>query len=152
MENLKFAFIKAQWHGDIVDECYKSCKETIAKTNPNAVIDAFDVPGAFEIPLLAQDLARTGKYDAIICSAFIVNGGIYHHDFVSDAVINGFMRVQLDTGVPVISAALTPHNYQPSDELHKFFFDHFKTKGKEAAEAALSIVKTRAPFIEKKAA
>jgi 6,7-dimethyl-8-ribityllumazine synthase len=91
------------------------------------------VPGAFEIPLMAQKLAQSGQFDAVIGCAIIVNGGIYHHDFVSAAVVEALMRVQLDTGVPVFSVALTPHNFQPSDELHGFFHAHFVKKGEEAA-------------------
>jgi 6,7-dimethyl-8-ribityllumazine synthase len=73
----------------------------------------------------------------------IVDGGIYRHDFVSSAVIDGIMRVQLDTGTPIFSAVLTPHHYHDSDDHRKFFHDHFKVKGREVAEACLMMVKAR---------
>jgi 6,7-dimethyl-8-ribityllumazine synthase len=63
----------------------------------------YEVPGAFEIPLHAQRLARSGRHDAMMACALVVNGGIYRHDFVAHAVIDGLMRVQLDTDVPVFS-------------------------------------------------
>ncbi|WP_204322835.1 6,7-dimethyl-8-ribityllumazine synthase, partial [Streptococcus pneumoniae] len=66
-------------------------------------VDLFEVPGAFEIPLQAKLLARTGRYAAIVAAGFVVDGGIYRHEFVADAVISGLMRVQMDTDVPVIS-------------------------------------------------
>jgi 6,7-dimethyl-8-ribityllumazine synthase len=72
-------------------------------------IDFFEVPGSLEIPLHALLLAESGRYAAIVAAGFVVNGGIYSHEFVADAVIQGLMRVQLDTKVPVISAVLTPH-------------------------------------------
>jgi 6,7-dimethyl-8-ribityllumazine synthase len=54
-----------------------------------------EVPGAFEIPLHSQVMARTGRYDAIVACGLVVNGGIYCHEFVAHAVIDGLMRVQL---------------------------------------------------------
>ncbi len=53
------------------------------------LIDVFKVPGAFELPLHAKKLARTGGYDAIVACALVVDGGIYRHDFVANAVVNG---------------------------------------------------------------
>lgn len=98
-------------------------------------LDFFEVPGAFEIPLMLQRLIDTGNYSAVVAAALVVDGGIYRHEFVSSAVIDGLMRVQLDTGVPVISAVLTPHHFQPSPEHEAFFIEHFKGKGAEAARA-----------------
>lgn len=103
----------------------------------------FDVPGAFEMPLLAKDLAQTGKYDAIAAAAFVVDGGIYRHDFVAQAVVSGLMQAGLDTGVPVLSVSLTPHNYQETDHHTAIFKQHFVAKGQEAAHAALQITQTR---------
>lgn len=136
----KLAFIKAQWHADIVDNSLIGFTDKISKSIPNATIDTFDVPGAFEMPLLAKKLAKTGKYDAIVASAFVVDGGIYRHDFVASAVVNGLMDVQLETEIPVFSVSLTPHNYQETDLLTKFYKDHFAEKGKEAANAVEQIL------------
>jgi 6,7-dimethyl-8-ribityllumazine synthase len=135
----KFAFIKARWHGDIVDQSLVGFSETLAETAPKAEVDVFDVPGAFEMPLLAQTLARSGKYDAIIAAALVVDGGIYRHEFVAQAVVTGLMEVQLKTEVPVLSVSLTPHHYQPTGQHHAFFHAHFVEKGREAAQAALQL-------------
>ncbi len=99
-----------------------------------ARIHPVEVPGAFEIPLMAQKLAQSGQFDAVIGCAVIVNGGIYHHEFVSTAVVDGLMRVQLDTGVPVFSVALTPYNFQPSEDLLGFFRTHFVKKGRRSGQ------------------
>jgi 6,7-dimethyl-8-ribityllumazine synthase len=106
-------------------------------------VDVFDVPGAYEIPLHAKTLAKTGRYAAILGTAFVVNGGIYRHEFVASAVIDGMMNVQLSTGVPVLSAVLTPLNYHDSEDHHRFFFEHFNVKGKEAANACVQILTAR---------
>ena len=82
-QNTRFAFVKAQWHADIVDRALDGFLETI----PAAQVDVYDVPGAFELPMMAQKLARTGRYGAIACAAFVVDGGIYRHDFVAGAVV-----------------------------------------------------------------
>lgn len=132
----RFAFIKAQWHADIVDRALDGFCELI----PAAQVDVFDVPGAFEMPLMAQALANQGRYTAIACAAFVVDGGIYRHDFVASAVVDGLMRVGLDTGVPVLSVSLTPHHYQETDHHNAIYRDHFVLKGREAAQAALRII------------
>ncbi|MBM1633086.1 6,7-dimethyl-8-ribityllumazine synthase [Sulfitobacter mediterraneus] len=131
----RFAFIKAQWHADIVDRALEGFCELI----PAAQVDVVDVPGAFELPLMAQTLARTGNYSAVACAAFVVDGGIYRHDFVAAAVVEGLMRVGLDTGVPVLSVSLTPHHYQETDHHNAIYRTHFVEKGREAARAALKI-------------
>jgi 6,7-dimethyl-8-ribityllumazine synthase len=137
----RVAVIRARWHADIVDQCVLSfTQELRAIGDGRFEVDIFDVPGAYEIPLFAQKLASNGKYGAILGVAFVVNGGIYRHDFVASAVLNGMMQVQLATGIPVLSAVLTPHNYHESEEHHRFFLEHFKVKGKEAAHACVQIL------------
>ena len=138
MTHTRYAFIKANWHSDIVDRALDGFLQLI----PSDQVDVFDVPGAFEMPLLARDLAQIGRYAAIACAAFVVDGGIYRHDFVAQAVVDGLMRAGLDTGVPVLSVSLTPHQYQETDHHNAIYRDHFVQKGREAAQAALSITKT----------
>ncbi|ATG37310.1 6,7-dimethyl-8-ribityllumazine synthase RibH [Phaeobacter piscinae] len=139
MTHTRFAFIKAHWHSDIVDRALDGFQELI----PAEQIDVFDVPGAFEMPLLAKELAKTGKYDAIACAAFVVDGGIYRHDFVAQAVVDGLMQAGMETNVPVLSVSLTPHHYQETDHHNAIYRAHFVDKGREAANAALMIIKTR---------
>ena len=138
-KSLKFAFIKARWHADIVDQAFSGFTQRLNELGVAHEIRSFDVPGAFEMPLMAQRLAETGGYNAIAAAAFVVNGGIYRHDFVSQAVVTGLMDVQLKTNVPVLSVSLTPHNYQPTEEHHRFFMEHFVKKGAEAADAAVAV-------------
>nr|WP_084344064.1 6,7-dimethyl-8-ribityllumazine synthase [Pseudomonas oleovorans] len=139
MSKPRYAFIKANWHSEIVDQALAGFLTKI----PQEQVDVFDVPGAFEMPLLAKDLAQTGKYDAIAAAAFVVDGGIYRHDFVAQAVVSGLMQAGLETGVPVLSVSLTPHNYQETDHHTAIFKQHFVAKGQEAAHAALQITQTR---------
>ena len=135
----RIAFIRARWHADIVDRAHEGFLAEAEETLPGAQVDAYDVPGAFEMPLLAKRLAETGRYDAVVAAAFVVDGGIYRHDFVADAVVKGLMDAQLTTDVPVFSVSLTPHNYQETDLLTAFYRDHFVTKGAEAARAVRGV-------------
>ncbi|MEC8728590.1 MAG: 6,7-dimethyl-8-ribityllumazine synthase [Candidatus Puniceispirillales bacterium] len=131
----RYAFIKANWHSDIVDQALAGFQQKI----PADHIDVYDVPGALEIPMVAKKLAESGKYAAIAGCAFVVDGGIYRHDFVAATVLDGLMRAMLDTGVPVLSVVLTPHNFQENPEMIEFFAKHFVKKGVEAADAAIKI-------------
>ncbi|MDA1310579.1 MAG: 6,7-dimethyl-8-ribityllumazine synthase [Proteobacteria bacterium] len=141
----RIAFIQARWHADIVDQSRISFLSEIDRlTNTAADVDIFDVPGAFEIPLQARTLARTGRYDAVVGAAFVVDGGIYRHDFVAQSVLGGLMQAQMDTDVPVLSVVLTPHHFQETDEHRRFFLDHFQIKGREAAESCMAIITQRA--------
>ncbi len=139
MTHTRYAFIKAAWHADIVDRAYEGFCELI----PEAQVDVFDVPGAFEMPLLARDLAMTGRYGAVACAALVVDGGIYRHDFVAQAVVDGLMRAGMDSGVPVLSVSLTPHQYQETDHHNAIYRAHFVEKGREAARAALGVLNVR---------
>ena len=132
----RLAFIKARWHADIVDQAHVGFVERLEELLPSATLSVFEVPGAFEMPLLAKRLALSGDFDVIAAAAFVVNGGIYRHEFVAQAVVTGLMDVQLETNVPVLSVSLTPHNFQPTDEHIAFFKEHFVKKGREAADAA----------------
>ncbi len=139
MTHTRFAFVKANWHSDIVNRSLDGFLELV----PRDEVDVYDVPGAFELPLTARDLARSGKYAAVIAAAFVVDGGIYRHDFVAAAVVHGLMQAALDGDVPILSLSLTPHHYQVTEHHRAIYTAHFAEKGREAARAALGIVETR---------
>ncbi|EAW32329.1 riboflavin synthase subunit beta [marine gamma proteobacterium HTCC2143] len=137
----RIAFIQSCWHRDIVDQCRDSFLKEIAKLTESTV-DCVELPGAFEIPLHAKLLAETGKYDAIVAAGLVTDSGIYRHDFVAHAVIDGLMQVQLETRKPVFSAVLTPHKFHNYDEHTNFFTEHFVVKGKEAAVACAATLES----------
>lgn len=137
----RVAFIASSWHQDIVDRARQAFLNEFERSGlPRDQVDHFEVPGAFEIPLHAQRLAQSGRYDAIVACGLVVNGGIYRHEFVASAVIDGLMRVQLDSGVPVLSAVLTPRDFHETEEHRRFFSEHFVKKGAEVARACLETV------------
>ncbi len=135
MTHTRYAFVKANWHADIVSQALAGFLEII----PAEQVDVFDVPGAFELPLAASKLAVSGKYASVAAAALVVDGGIYRHEFVAEAVVNGLMQVGLETGVPILSVSLTPHQFQETDHHREIFRQHFVEKGREAAHAALML-------------
>lgn len=74
------------------------------------------VPGAFEIPLIASKMAKSGKYDAIICLGAVIRGSTSHYDYVCSEVSKGIANVSLDSGVPVMFGVLTTENIEQAIE------------------------------------
>jgi len=141
----RIAFVQATWHRSIVDQAKIGFTEEIGTLGwPEDSIDFFEVPGAFEIPLHAKRLAQSGRYAGIVAAGLVVDGGIYRHDFVATAVIDGLMRVQLDTDVPVFSVVLTPHHFHEHSDHVEYFTKHFVKKGAEAARALDATVQSLA--------
>ena len=134
----KLAFVQAGWHRDIVEQSRFAFTETLVENNYSASdIELLEVPGSLEIPLESKRLIESGGYALIVAAGLIVDGGIYRHDFVARTVLDGMMRVQLDSGVPILSVVLTPHHYSEDQAHYDFFFSHFKVKGEEAANACM---------------
>lgn len=137
----RVAIVAASWHKDIVGVAVSAIRHEFDRCRmPADHVTVIDVPGAFEIPLHAKRLARTGRFDAVIACALVVDGGIYRHEFVGHSVIQALMQVQLETDVPVFSAVLTPHHFHEHGEHKRFFAEHFSTKGVEVARACLATI------------
>ena len=138
----RIAFVQANWHKDIVDQGREAFLDAFeAEGGDRTRVDIYDVPGSYEIPLQAKLLAKTGDFAAIVAAGFVVDGGIYRHEFVARAVLNGLMKVQLETEVPIISMVLTPQQFHGHSEHVRFFQEHFKIKGTEAADALVNVLK-----------
>ncbi len=141
----RIAFVQSTWHEEIVDRCRVAFTDEIVQLGLSAEqVDFYRVPGSFELPLHAKQLALSGNYGAVVAAGLVVDGGIYRHEFVADAVINGLMRVQLDVDVPVISAVLTPHHFHEHEQHLSFFASHFDLKGREATRACVATMRSLA--------
>lgn len=130
------------WHRDIVDQARLGFLEVA--TTGTAEVEVFEVPGAFELPLHVRHVAETGEFDAVAVAGLVVDGGIYRHEFVASAVIDGLMRVQLDLAVPVFSGVLTPQQFHDHDTHRDFFHTHMLDKGRELGRACLATLEARA--------
>jgi len=83
---------------------------------PEENVDVAWVPGAFEIPLIASKMAKSGKYDAVICLGAVIRGATSHYDYVCSEVSKGIASVSLETGVPVMFGVLTTDNIEQAIE------------------------------------
>lgn len=95
------------------------------------------VPGAFEIPLIASKMAKSGKYDAVICLGAVIRGSTSHYDYVCNEVSKGIAAVSLETGIPVMFGVLTTENIEQAIERAG---SKAGNKGSECAEGAIEMV------------
>ena len=79
-------------------------------------IDIAWVPGAFEIPLIADKMAKSKKYDAVICLGTVIRGATSHYDYVCNEVSKGIAQVSLNTGIPVLFGVVTTENIEQAIE------------------------------------
>ena len=143
--NKKIAYVQAAWHTDITDHCKRAFSDELTKRGFDVRdVEFFSAPGSLEIPLMAKRLAKTGKYAAVCASGFVVDGGIYRHEFVAQAVLHGIVQTSLETEIPILSAVLTPQQFHEHAAHQEFFREHMVIKGKELAEACLAIIETLA--------
>ena len=141
----RIGFVHSLWHAEIVREAHAGFVDEIERLGaPGPAVERFETPGAFEIPLHCQALARTGRYAALVACALVVDGGIYRHDFVASTVVGALMQVQLATETPIFSVVLTPHHFHDHDVHQRFFHEHFRLKGAEAARACAGTLESLA--------
>ncbi len=143
---MRIAFVQSSWHSDIVDQSRLGFLEAVSAHD--AEVEFFTVPGAFELPMHARLLAGLGRFDAVVAVGFVVDGGIYRHEFVASAVIDGLMRVQLDTDVPVFSGVLTPQSFHDDEPQRSFFIGHMREKGREVGRTCLTTLAIRTAVLE----
>ncbi len=134
---LRFAVIVARFNAHVTRGLYDGCLEELGELSVSAeLLSTFDVPGCFELPLVAKELASTGRFDAVICLGAIIRGDTPHFDYVSSETASGIQRAALDTGVPVIFGVLTTDNEEQALARIGGVAGH---KGKEAALTAVEM-------------
>lgn len=137
-EGLRVAIVASSWHDTVMDGLIAGA--TAACTHAGSLSVLYRVPGSFELPLAAQVAASAG-FDAVVALGVIIRGGTPHFEFVCDAATTGLSRVALDTGVPIGFGLLTcDDEAQALDRAG--LTDSHEDKGREAAEAALSLALT----------
>ena len=134
MSTVSIAIVKSAWHADIVDAFASSCAARLLEFPFNCQVAEYQVPGVVEIPLFCRKLIALDAHDILVVTGLIADHGVYRHDFVAATVMDATMKLQMDTGVPVIYGILTPQDFM-SEGREAFFAEHFVKKGREAAEA-----------------
>jgi len=144
-----FAIIASQYNPKYVQGLVDhTCKELYAMI-PNAGIALYQVPGAFEIPILLQEVARRGSLDAIIALGVIIEGETAHARHIAATVTDAIMRISLESRIPVIHEVLSVRN---EEQAEKRCLGEEINRGTEAARAAVQVANVLADFKEKNAA
>ena len=120
-EPLRLAIVIGRFNDLITTKLLEGCQDCLKRhgvdPNPHGTqVDYFWVPGSFEVPLVARQVALTGRYDAIICLGAVIKGQTPHFDYVAGEVAKGIAAVGFQTGVPVIFGILTTDTMQQAME------------------------------------
>ena len=113
----KFAIIGSRFNEFITSKLIAGATDGLVRhdVKPEDITTVW-VPGAFEIPLVAQKAAKSGKFDAIICVGAVIRGATSHYDYVCNEVSKGIAHISLETGVPVMFGILTTENIEQAIE------------------------------------
>ncbi len=131
----RFAAVVGRFNEFISSKLLSACLDALKRHEAaEENITVAWVPGAFEIPLVAQKLAQSGKYDAVICLGAVIRGSTPHFEYVAAEVAKGIAKVSLDTGVPVIFGVIT------SDTLEQAIERAGTKAGNKGWDAALSAI------------
>ncbi len=137
--DLKVAVVAASWHEQVMDGLVAGALEALERYQVGSS-DVVRVPGSFELPVVAQALARQG-YDAVVALGVVIRGGTPHFDYVCSAATDGLSRVALDTGVPIGFGLLTCDTEQQALD-RAGLEGSVESKGYEATAAALVTAQT----------
>jgi len=116
-QNIKVALVASRFNEFIVSKLISGAVDGLKRHNVcDDDITLAWVPGAFEIPLIASKLAKSGKYDAVICLGAVIRGATSHYDYVCNEVSKGVAHVSLETGIPVLFGVLTTDTIEQAIE------------------------------------
>ncbi|MGQ0634414.1 MAG: 6,7-dimethyl-8-ribityllumazine synthase [Planctomycetaceae bacterium] len=134
----RFAIVVSAFNGLVTRKLLQGAVETFREQGvPHEQTTLVWVPGAFELPIVAAKLARSGRYAAVCCLGAVVQGETSHHEYINQQVSAGLMRIGLETGVPVLFGVLTCSSMEQALERAG---GKVGNKGSEAALAALEMV------------
>jgi 6,7-dimethyl-8-ribityllumazine synthase len=134
---LRFGVVISRWNSFITERLLDGVLDTLKRHG--ADLDTVDVarcPGTFEIPLLAQKMAASGRYDAVICLGCLIRGSTPHFDYIASECSKGIAQAMLHTGTPVTFGVITTENIEQAIERAG---TKAGNKGAEAAGAAIEM-------------
>jgi len=131
----KFGIIASRFNDFITKELVSGCMDTLIRHGANNEdLSITWVPGAFEVPLVAQRLAKAKSYDALICLGTVIRGSTPHFDYIAAEVAKGIAKVSLDSGLPVIFGIIT------ADTIEQAIERAGTKEGNKGRDAALSAI------------
>ena len=143
----RVALCVARFYEDLADRLVAGARAALSDAGIDDV-DAFDVPGAFELPLVAKYAALSGRYDAVVCLGAVIRGETDHYVYVSGEAARGIEQVQLETGVPCGFGVLTVDDMQQA--LDRVQGGAKRDTGRQAVEAILASLQAKAALAERR--
>ena len=136
-EGRSFGIVASRFNDFVVKALLEGAVEAIRRHGGDAgAVDVAWVPGSYEIPLVARELALSGRYDAVICLGAVIRGATAHFDYVAGGAAGGISNVALQTGVPVIFGVITTESIEQAIERAG---TKMGNKGFEAAVSAMEM-------------
>ena len=137
-QNIKIGIVAARFNEFITTKLLSGAMDGLLRHDVNEDdVHVAWVPGAFEIPLIASKMAKSGKYDAVICLGAVIRGSTSHYDYVCNELSKGIAAVSLGSGVPVLFGVLTTENIEQAIERAG---TKVGNKGYGCAESAIEMV------------
>ena len=137
-ENIRVGVVCARFNDFIVSRLLAGCEDTLLRHGVREEdIAVAWVPGAFEIPLIASKMAKSGKYDAVIALGAVIRGSTSHYDYVCSEVSKGVAQVALNSDIPVMFGVLTTDTIEQAVERAG---TKAGNKGSDCAESAIEMV------------
>ena len=116
-KEVKIGIVAARFNEFITSKLLSGAQDAMVRHDVKEDnIDVAWVPGAFEIPLIADKMAKSGKYDAVICLGAVIRGNTSHYDYVCSEVSKGIAHVSLESGIPVMFGVVTTENIEQAIE------------------------------------
>jgi 6,7-dimethyl-8-ribityllumazine synthase len=136
-KGLKFGLIVSRFNEFFTRKLLEGAQDALLRHGVNEEdIEVAWTPGSFEIPLIAQKMAQSKKYDAVICLAAVIRGGTPHWEYIASEATKGIARVTLETGVPVVNSILTTETLEQAVERSG------SKAGNKGFDAAVSAIET----------
>ncbi len=131
----RFAIVESRWNSFLTAKLTEGALDALARLGAEeSAVEIFKVPGSFEIPLTAQKVAQSGRFDAVICIGTVIRGDTPHFDFVAGEATKGVSAVAMQTGVPVLYGIVT------ADTLEQAINRAGVKSGNKGFDAAMSAV------------
>ena len=143
-EGRKIGIVVARFNSFIGERLLEGAIDTLVRSGvDSSAIEVARVPGAYEIPLMTQKMARSGRYDALICLGAVIRGATPHFDYVANEVAKGVAQVSMETGLPVMFGVLTTDTIEQAIERAG---TKAGNKGSDCAVAALEMINLLAAY------
>jgi len=139
-EKLRIAIVRTEYHKELNKNLEEACIRTLIKFGlKKKQIDTFVVPGSWEVPLVAQEVAKSRKFDAIVAFGVIIKGKTYHFEMIANECARSLMRISLNYAIPIAMEVLAVSNLKQAKERA---WENDKNKGIEGALAVLKTLST----------